>query len=297
MELSRESLRRNWSNIAVGVLGLTALSTLVWPDGVEKARDIPEAVSDFIDPANSPVATTEVPIFTPTCIPGEKIFAISTERPEVAVTVDDGPSETTRQNLKVAEKYGATLTFFFIAEELQTPEGTAIAQEVLTAGHEIAAHSYSHNLRDASINAAEHSQANDVFKQTIGSVPIIYRPPGLLYSPELETAVSQAGQCFLDVTYGADTKDWQCDGQPGDIAIVGKNQRIDNLEYSPGFIYLVHDEIASNPQGRTTSPQTLDYLLSSLEAKGLSSVSTTQLLQSGEHITSMPPDLRNKPCV
>src|SRR5437763_8603475 len=64
------------------------------------------------------------------------------DRRAIALTFDDGPSESTPALLEILGKYGAPATFFQCGANVRrVPE---IARQVASAGHEIGNHSDSH---------------------------------------------------------------------------------------------------------------------------------------------------------
>lgn len=224
------------------------------------------------------------------CAAGERIESVETDKPWVSVTIDDGPSSaTTLENSRIAHERGQTVTFFFVANRLQTPEGLAVAQQVLADGHEIGVHSLRHILNDADANAADHDTANQIFQDSLGFVPYAYRAPGLAYSDALNQQVTEAGQCHVHVSFGGDTNDWKYDFEAPDVALPGIKSNVDDLDLEPGDIILMHDEFTDAPENegrhrpRSTSNAELAYLLDALAAHGLQSVSTHDLLTSGAH--------------
>lgn len=67
---------------------------------------------------------------------------LPTERREVWLTIDDGPSADTRRMLDLLERHGALATFFLVGERaVARPE---LTQEILRRGHGIGNHSASH---------------------------------------------------------------------------------------------------------------------------------------------------------
>src|ERR1022692_905272 len=67
---------------------------------------------------------------------------VSPAAPRVAITFDDGPSETTPQVLDLLAEYGAHATFFLVGmNTLRLPE---VARRVLREGHEVGNHTWSH---------------------------------------------------------------------------------------------------------------------------------------------------------
>ncbi len=66
------------------------------------------------------------------------VFQVPVEERVVALTIDDGPSESTREILGVLEEHGAKATFFVIGSQVEAyPE---LAREMVEAGHELGHH-------------------------------------------------------------------------------------------------------------------------------------------------------------
>src|SRR5689334_496516 len=65
------------------------------------------------------------------------------DRPSIALTFDDGPSESTPEVLETLARYGARATFFQCGNNVRRLP--SIARQVIEAGHEIGNHSYSHS--------------------------------------------------------------------------------------------------------------------------------------------------------
>lgn len=74
---------------------------------------------------------------------GSPLCRVTTEKPLVALTFDDGPTETgLRSVLPVLSRYGAKATFFLIGQEIE--QRPSPARLLVANGQEIANHSYSH---------------------------------------------------------------------------------------------------------------------------------------------------------
>src|ERR1700733_5221675 len=65
-------------------------------------------------------------------------------RPAIALTFDDGPSESTAQLLEILARYGAPASFFQCGTNVRRLPG--VAREVAAAGHDIGNHSDTHPL-------------------------------------------------------------------------------------------------------------------------------------------------------
>ena len=69
----------------------------------------------------------------------EVLYSIDTDRPIVALTIDDGPDETfSPKILKLLEEYQAHATFFLITDRV--PGNEDILQRMVEEGHEIGNH-------------------------------------------------------------------------------------------------------------------------------------------------------------
>src|SRR5688572_3212593 len=73
----------------------------------------------------------------------EAFWAGSGERPEIALTFDDGPDPyDTPALLEVLARHGTLATFFWLGERVQALP--TLAYRVAAAGHQIAIHGYRH---------------------------------------------------------------------------------------------------------------------------------------------------------
>ena len=73
---------------------------------------------------------------------GRSVWHGARNRKAVALTFDDGPSESTPEILEILGEYGVTATFFQCGANVhRLPQ---IAREVAAKGHEVGNHTYSH---------------------------------------------------------------------------------------------------------------------------------------------------------
>src|SRR5579864_7544632 len=66
---------------------------------------------------------------------GSSVYHGDRGRPALALTFDDGPSESTPELLKILARNGVPATFFMCGENVHRLP--AVAREVASAGHEI----------------------------------------------------------------------------------------------------------------------------------------------------------------
>lgn len=99
-------------------------------------------------------------------------------RPAIALTFDDGPSESTPELLAILARYGAPATFFQCGANVRRLP--AVAREVVAAGHELANHTDTHPMlqfksRDRIYQ--ELSAAQEVIERIAGVKPRCFRAP------------------------------------------------------------------------------------------------------------------------
>src|SRR5204863_6685277 len=96
----------------------------------------------------------------------------------VALTFDDGPSESTPAILEVLAEAGARATFFQVgANALRLPD---LARRVAREGHEIANHTQSHPrfyLCSPATISRQIEQAQQSLSEVHGREPTLFRPP------------------------------------------------------------------------------------------------------------------------
>ncbi|SFN49923.1 Peptidoglycan/xylan/chitin deacetylase, PgdA/CDA1 family [Bizionia echini] len=110
----------------------------------------------------------------------------------ISITFDDGPnSEFTPQVLALLNKFQAKATFFCIGKHIEIhPE---ISQQIITAGHTIGNHTYSHANNFGFYNTervqSELEKTNSVIKELSGLNPQLYRPAFGVTNPHIRRAV------------------------------------------------------------------------------------------------------------
>lgn len=102
----------------------------------------------------------------------------SRARRAIALTFDDGPSESTSALLEILARHRTCATFFEIGANVRRLP--AIAREVAAAGHEIGNHSDSHPLlalKSPAFIYRDLAAAQDTIEQAIGRRPRYFRAP------------------------------------------------------------------------------------------------------------------------
>src|SRR5215510_4614035 len=93
---------------------------------------------------------------------GKSIWKGPPDRPALALTFDDGPSESTSRILEILARNRVPATFFQCGANVDRLP--ALAREVVDAGHEIGNHTYSHPafyFRSAKFMEVEVSRAQE----------------------------------------------------------------------------------------------------------------------------------------
>jgi peptidoglycan/xylan/chitin deacetylase (PgdA/CDA1 family) len=99
-------------------------------------------------------------------------------RPAIALTFDDGPSESTSQLLEVLARHGAPATFFHCGANVRRLP--AVAREVAGAGHEIGNHTDTHPLlalKSTGHIYRELAAAQEIIEKVTGVRPRYFRAP------------------------------------------------------------------------------------------------------------------------
>jgi peptidoglycan/xylan/chitin deacetylase (PgdA/CDA1 family) len=159
--------------------------------------------------------------------------SLETEK-KIALTFDDGPSEFTLEVLELLKKYNAKATFFCIGKNIE--KYPAIVKQIITEGHLVGNHSYSHSKFFDFYNARqikEEIQKTDELLEKFTSKKIIFfRPPYGVTTPSIRRALKITGH----KTIGWNIR--SLDGGTKNQELI-LNRIIKRV--SPGGIVLLHD--------------------------------------------------------
>jgi peptidoglycan/xylan/chitin deacetylase (PgdA/CDA1 family) len=163
----------------------------------------------------------------------------------VALTFDDGPSESTPAVLDVLARYGVPATFFQCGANVQRLPG--VARATREAGHEIGNHSYSHPMfcfRSAGFMRAELARAQEAIAGHTGASPVLFRAPFGVRWPGLRAAQKRLGLTGVM---------WTVIGYDWNLAAERVVRRISG-SVSNGSIICLHDgrELRRDPDIRNT---------------------------------------------
>lgn len=155
---------------------------------------------------------------------------IDPEKPMVALTFDDGPSQYTERILDCLEEYDAKATFFVVGERVD--EYADILKRTYEMGNEIGNHSYSHKILtklDRDGISSQIEKTNRAIYDILGVNPTLMRPPGGGYNNKVKKAVD-----FPLILWSIDTLDWKTQNASSTVKAVFKDVK-------DGDIILMHD--------------------------------------------------------
>lgn len=154
-------------------------------------------------------------------------------KPMIALTFDDGPSNTTSRILNVLEKYGAKATFCVVGNRVAGYRSTV--KRAVGLGCEIATHTWDHKKLPGMSKAAiekELSKSREAVKKAAGVDIRFLRPP--YGSVDSVTKAACKAQRLAIVNWSIDTEDWRTKNAAKTYGAIMKNVRA-------GSIILCHD--------------------------------------------------------
>lgn len=195
----------------------------------------------------------------------EVLYFVETDRPRVALTIDDGPDPTaTPQILDVLKRHGARATFFLITDRV--PGNEAVLRRILDEGHEIGNH-LTREVPSIRLPAERFEReliaAHEVLSRY--AAQRWFRPGSGFYSPEmLKTAERHGYTTVLGSVYPLDAQ----------IPSAWFAERHILAKVRPGSIIVLHDV---GDRGLRTAA-TLGAVLPELEARGLEVTTVSELV-------------------
>ncbi len=182
------------------------------------------------------------------------------ERPVVALTFDDGPSEYTPAYLTVLREKGVHATFFEIGQEMPGREATM--RRILAEGDEIGDHTMNHvelpgyaQIAGAAARIAAYTHFR----------PCLFRPPGGAVDAGVVATAGSLG--MRTIAWDVDPRDWSLPGSGAiytDVVAHARN----------GSIVLMHD--GGGPRSETLAA--LPRLIDALRARGFRFATVSELL-------------------
>jgi peptidoglycan-N-acetylglucosamine deacetylase len=190
------------------------------------------------------------------------------DRPVVALTFDDGPSEYTPDFLKVLREKGVPGTFFEVGQEM--PGREDVMRQILAEGDELGDHTMNHVEfpgYDQIAGAASRIRAYTHFQ------PCLFRPPGGAVNSGVIASAGSLG--MTTITWDVDPRDWSLPGTGTIYSNVVSHAR-------NGSIILMHD--GGGPRSETLAA--LPQIIDTLRARGFGFATVSELL--GDRILYRP---------
>jgi peptidoglycan/xylan/chitin deacetylase (PgdA/CDA1 family) len=195
------------------------------------------------------------------------VYFVDTEKPWVALTIDDGPDlETTPRILDALKRHGAHATFFLISERI--PGNEAVVSRIVAERHELANHltkdepsiALSPETFERNLLAAHAELAR------FGPVRW-FRPGSAWFDGEMLTTLEKHRyRIALGSVYAFDPQ----------IPSVWVASRYIEWAAEPGSIVILHDGGSRGERTRIT----LDVVLPELSRRGLRVVTLSELFES-----------------
>jgi peptidoglycan/xylan/chitin deacetylase (PgdA/CDA1 family) len=201
---------------------------------------------------------------------GSSVWRGPRNRAAVALTFDDGPSESTPRLLEVLARHGAPATFFQCGANVERLP--AVARAVREAGHEIGNHSHTHpyfHFRRERFIEEELRRAQQAIRDSTGASPVWMRAPyGVRWFglKEAQRRLGLTGVMWTVIGY-----DWKF---RADAIVRRVLSRAGN-----GSIICLHDgrRLDVDPPVRETV-EAVDRLIPAIRARGLRLETVSQLL-------------------
>ncbi len=187
------------------------------------------------------------------------------DRPEVALTFDDGPGRLTAAILDVLAEAGSRATFNVLGQRVEGRE--ALLRRALDEGHELGNHAYRHErLEGRPLEAYRQvRRTSRAVTAATGVTPRVFRAPYGSVSAGVVRAARLAGH----VTVGWDVDPRDYEEPPAPVIL----ERVVRATF-PGSIVLLHDD----RRALEATVVALEGILEALGERGLRSVTVSELL-------------------
>lgn len=202
-------------------------------------------------------------------VAGELTARVDTQDKVIALTFDDGPiASDTAAILQTLAQHDVRATFFVIGEAVA--EDPASARAIVTGGHQLANHSWSHPrliLKSRDEIARQIEQTDAVIREAGQTGPILFRPP---YGKKLVGLPRYlAGHERHTIMWDVAVEDYS--GGPAQPAEELTRLTVDAVR--PGSIVLLHPW-----SGRTPTQEAIGPVITELKSQGYRFVTVDELL-------------------
>jgi len=209
------------------------------------------------------------------------LWDVPTRKKVVALTIDDGPSQYTKEILQVLIENDATATFFIIGSQAQG--NRIVLEELITEGNELGNHALndepSRSLSDSTlteqIQRVDHLINKAYVAAKVSSPPKYFRPGSGFFSDRMRALLKRLGyRLVLGDIYPHDPQIslWR----------INANHILSMLH--PGGIIICHDR-------RSWTAPMLRAVLPEIKKRGYRVVTLTELLIEGKQLS--PSELKD----
>ena len=207
---------------------------------------------------------------------GDPVLAGSPGHGRIALTFDDGPHpETTRRVLALLSERRQRATFFVIGNKVEAHPD--VLREIVEQGHEVGLHSYAHERLYCFKSPAEVHQdirrSQSAVQRACGVRPVLFRAPVGMVSSRTWQGVKSAGAVLIG--WSARGVDCLPHRLPQAVRTRVSRGLVD------GAIVLLHD-CAEKDDFVPPSLEILGELLDEVAARGLTTVTVSELLESAQ---------------
>lgn len=189
---------------------------------------------------------------------------------KMALTFDDGPSNSTKEVIGTLRKYHANGTFFIVGEMIFGNED--VVKSMIEYGFEIGNHSYDHpDLRKlkSKESVGQQIKKTDEKLESLGIQTKLFRPPYGSFDKNVLAVTKNMGKKV--VLWDIDSGDWR---RPGIDKVA--EYVLNNSEN--GSIIGLHDHNARNKREKSDLVKILDKIVPELQNRGNSLVTVSELL-------------------
>lgn len=201
---------------------------------------------------------------------GELVTRVETADSVVALSFDDGPvPRYTDSVLQVLADSNVRATFFTIGAALR--EHPDIAARIVSAGHELGNHSYSHHrlvLKSPGYVRREIRETDSLIRSAGYRETILFRPPYGKRLVVLPWILSRDDRPLI-------LADLEPDSDPRNARDAARIVEYVERNVRPGSIILLHVEVPSRAAGREALPS----LIGKLHAAGYRFVTVSELMR------------------
>lgn len=203
--------------------------------------------------------------FDPAAVEPAEALVVDKDKPMIALTFDDGPSnKVTPRILDTLKANNARATFFVVGNRVDSY--AEVLRREYEEGHEIGNHTYNHpsliKLKPAEVTAQAQETDSRVARLT-SFTPQLIRPPYGAYNDLVKKSVAKPF-----VLWSVDTLDWKSKNKDAVIKAVMGNVR-------DGDIILMHDLYGSTADA-------CEVIIPELTKQGFQFVTVSELLDEKE---------------